>query len=129
MCNREILIISRAGQHTLAKLLPGVPLAVPAPSRVTSSSVPSREPFARFSPGKLIVAKPGGGVAEDDRRTPERSNSSDSTHGNDDAFATVHNNLDVVIDGREASALLDIGAEHSDDLNGSALPMRKVMTH
>ncbi|KAM7298500.1 uncharacterized protein ISCGN_019095, partial [Ixodes scapularis] len=86
----------------------------------------------RSSPGKLGAATPGGGVAEDDRRkepprTTERSHSPDATHRND-APATVSNNLNVVIDGHDASALVDTGADYSVLSGRLSRRLRKVMT-
>ncbi|KAM7292943.1 hypothetical protein ISCGN_026076 [Ixodes scapularis] len=85
-----------------------------------------------LSPGKLGAATPGGGVAEDDRRkepprTTERSHSPDATHHND-APASVSNNLNVVIDGHDASALVDTGADYSVLSGRLSRRLRKVMT-
>ncbi|KAM7313892.1 uncharacterized protein ISCGN_003679 [Ixodes scapularis] len=86
----------------------------------------------RSTPGKLGAATPGGGVAEDDRRkepprTTERSHSPDATHHND-APASVSNNLNVVIDGHDASALVDTGADYSVLSGRLSRRLRKVTT-
>ncbi|KAM7310228.1 solute carrier family 22 member 2-like [Ixodes scapularis] len=60
-------------------------------------------------------------------RTPERSHSPDATHRYD-ASATVSNNLNVVIDGHDASALVDTGADYSVLSGRLSRRLRKVMT-
>ncbi|KAM7313436.1 hypothetical protein ISCGN_003301 [Ixodes scapularis] len=60
-------------------------------------------------------------------RTTERSHSPDATHHND-APASVSNNLNVVIDGLDASALVDTGADYSVLSGRLFRRLRKVMT-
>ncbi|KAM7315693.1 hypothetical protein ISCGN_005476, partial [Ixodes scapularis] len=78
------------------------------------------------------AATPGGGVAEDDRRqdpprTSERPHSN-ATRDRNDAPATVSNNLNVVIDGHDASALVDTGADYSVLSGRLSRRLRKVTT-
>ncbi|KAM7295620.1 hypothetical protein ISCGN_025117 [Ixodes scapularis] len=95
----------------------------------------SPEPASRRefrSPSPRRAATPGGGVAEDDRRqepprTSERSHSN-ATGDRNDAPATVSNNLNVVIDGHDASALVDTGADYSVLSGRLSRRLRKVTT-
>lgn len=57
---------------------------------------------------------------------PGRSYSPDATH-HDDASAKVHNILNVVIDGQDASALLDSSADYSVLSCRHSRHLRKVM--
>ncbi|KAM7285274.1 uncharacterized protein ISCGN_032228 [Ixodes scapularis] len=83
----------------------------------------------RSSPGKLGAATPGGGVAEDDRRQdPPRTSDgphSNTTRDRSDAPATK---LHVVIDGHDASALVDTGADYSVLSGRLSQRLRKVTT-
>ncbi|KAM7296679.1 acyl-coenzyme A synthetase ACSM3, mitochondrial [Ixodes scapularis] len=113
------LTIATTFSVSRVSLAPALDPVVTPPSTlsVSSATTPPREHVFLKSPEKLSAATPGGGVAEDDRskeppRTPERSDSTDVTHRND-APATVANNLNVVIDGHDASALEDTGADYS----------------
>ncbi|KAM7294792.1 hypothetical protein ISCGN_024297 [Ixodes scapularis] len=78
------------------------------------------------------AATPGGGVAEDDRRQdPPRTSEglhSNTTRDRNDAPATVSNNLNVVIDGHDASALVDTGADYSVLSGRLSRRLRKVTT-
>ncbi|KAM7296220.1 uncharacterized protein ISCGN_021402 [Ixodes scapularis] len=78
------------------------------------------------------AATPGGGVAEDDRRQdPPRTSEgphSNATRDRNDAPATVSNNLNVVIDGHDASALVDTGADYSVLSGRLSRRLRKVTT-
>ncbi|KAM7307971.1 hypothetical protein ISCGN_011606 [Ixodes scapularis] len=99
---------------------------------VPSLTTPPRKLVSPASPGKLSAATPGGGVAEDDRskeppRTTERSHSLDATDHND-VPASVSNNLNVIIDGHDASALVDTGADYSVLSGRLSRRLRKVMT-
>ncbi|KAM7313167.1 hypothetical protein ISCGN_003056 [Ixodes scapularis] len=95
----------------------------------------SPEPASRRefrSPSPRRAATPGGGVAEDDRRQdPPRTSEgphSNATGDRNDAPATVSNNLNVVIDGHDASALVDTGADYSVLSGRLSRRLRKVTT-
>ncbi|KAM7300507.1 uncharacterized protein ISCGN_016119 [Ixodes scapularis] len=108
------------------------PLPIATTFSVPSATTPPREPVSLASPGKLGAATPGGDVAENDGskqppRTPERSHSPDAPHRTD-APATVSNNLNVVIDGHDASALVDTGADYSVLSGRLSRRLRKVTT-
>ncbi|KAM7307598.1 hypothetical protein ISCGN_011234 [Ixodes scapularis] len=112
--------------------LQGSPLPVATTFSVPSATTPPRKPVSPASPGKLSAATPGGDVAENDGskqppRTPERSHSPDAPHRTD-APATVSNNLNVVIDGLDASALVDTGADYSVLSGRLSRRLRKVTT-
>ena len=75
---------------------------------------------------------PGGGVADDERcqdppRSSELSHSNAATPRND-VSVKVSNNLNVIIDGHDVTALVDTGADYSVLSGRLSRRLRKVMT-
>ncbi|KAM7313460.1 uncharacterized protein ISCGN_003324 [Ixodes scapularis] len=113
------------------------PVMVNALGRSTSTCDDLRAPVPAYRresrlPSPRRAAAPGSGVAEDDRRQDPPGTSegphSNATRDRNDAPATVKNNQNNVIDGHDASALVDTGAEYSVLSGRLSQRLRKVTT-